>query len=38
MKELVTLNRKEQMVLNQVEMGKMTGREVAEVLGLSLAR
>jgi len=24
------------MVLNQVEMGKMTGREAIEVLGLSL--
>jgi len=35
----VTLNKKEQRrlaVLNQVEMGKMTGREAGEVLGLSL--
>lgn len=39
MKEMVTLNRKEQkrlVVLNQVEMGKMTGGEVGGVLGLSL--
>jgi hypothetical protein len=39
MKEMVTLNRKEQkrlMVLNQVEVGWMRGREAAEVLGLSL--
>ena len=39
MKEMVTLNRKEQkrlMVLNQVEAGRIIGREVAEVLGLSL--
>jgi len=39
MKEMVTLNRKEQMrlmVLNQVEAGKITGREAAEVSGLSL--
>ena len=39
MKEMVTLNRKEQsrlMVLNQVGMGKIVGREAAEVLGLSL--
>jgi len=38
MKEMLTLSRKEQkrlMVLNQVEMGKMTGREAVEVLGLS---
>ena len=37
--ELVTLNKKEQkrlMVLNQVEMGKIIGREASEVLGLSL--
>jgi len=37
MKEIVTLNRKEQkrlVVLNQVEMGKMAGREAAELLGL----
>jgi len=36
---MVTLNRKEQkrlMVLNQVEVGWMRGREAAEVLGLSL--
>jgi hypothetical protein len=35
MKEMVTLNRKEQrrlMVLNQVETGKMIGREAVEVL------
>jgi transposase len=39
MEERVTLNQKEQgrvMVLNQVEMGKMTGGEASEVLGLSL--
>jgi len=39
MKEMVTLNRREQkrlVVLNQVEKGKMIGREAAEVLGLSL--
>jgi len=39
MEELVILNKKEQkrlMVLNQVEMGKIIGREAAEVLGLSL--
>jgi transposase len=39
MKERVTLNKKEQrrlMVLNQVEMGKMTSREAAEVLNISL--
>jgi transposase len=39
MKEVVTLNRKEQrrlVVLNQVETGKMIGREAAEVLDLSL--
>ena len=39
MKEMVTLNREEQkrlMVLNQVDAGRMIGREVAEVLGLSL--
>ena len=39
MKEMVTLNRKEQrrlIVLNQVETGKVIGREAAEVLGLSL--
>jgi len=39
MKEMVTLNRKEQrrlMVLNEVETGKMTSREAAELLGLSL--
>lgn len=39
MKELVILNKKEQkrlMVLNQVVMGKIVGREAAEVLGLSL--
>jgi hypothetical protein len=36
---MVTLNRKEQrrlVVLNQVERGKMTGREASEVLDLSL--
>jgi len=39
MKEMVILNKKEQrrlVVLNQAETGKMTGREAAEVLGLSL--
>ncbi len=39
MKEMVTLNRKEQrrlVVLNQVETGKMIGREAAEVIDLSL--
>ena len=39
MKERVTLNKKEQrrlMVLNGVEVGKVTAREAAEVLGLSL--
>jgi transposase len=39
MKEMVTLSKKEQkrlMVLNQVEVSKMIGREAAEVLGLSL--
>ena len=39
MKEMVTLNRREQkrlVVLNQVEEGKMIGREAAELLGLSL--
>ena len=39
MKEMVTLNRKEQrrlVVLNQVETGKMTGRDADEILGLSL--
>jgi len=39
MEELVILNKKEQrrlLVLNQVEMGKVIGREAAEVLALSL--
>ncbi|MBA7692854.1 hypothetical protein ES703_101426 [subsurface metagenome] len=39
MKEIVTLNRKEQrrlVVLNEVETSKMIGREAAEVIGLSL--
>ena len=39
MKEVVTLNKKEQrrlVVLNQVERGQVRGKEVAEVLGLSL--
>lgn len=39
MKEMVTLNKKEQrrlVVLNQVEIGKMPGRQAAEVLGFSL--
>ena len=39
MKEMVTLNRKEQrrlVVLNQVEVGKVTGKGAAEVLDLSL--
>jgi hypothetical protein len=39
MKEMVILNKKEQkrlVVLNQVERGKMIGREVSEVLYLSL--
>ena len=40
MKEMVTLSKKEQkrlIVLNQVEMGKVIGREASEVLDLSLA-
>jgi len=39
MKEMVILNKKEQrrlVVLNQVEVGKMVGREAAELLDLSL--
>ena len=39
MKEIVTLNRREQrrlVVLNQVEGGRIIGREASEVLGLSL--
>ncbi len=39
MKEMVTLSRKEQrrlVVLNQVDRGEMIGRQVAEVLALSL--
>ena len=39
MKEMVILNKKEQerlVVLNQVEMGKMIGKEAAELLNLSL--
>jgi transposase len=39
MKEMVILNKKEQMrlaVLNEVERGKMSGREAAELLDLSL--
>jgi predicted HTH domain antitoxin len=39
MKEIVTLNRKEQrrlMGLNGVEVGRISAREAAEVLGLSL--
>jgi len=39
MKEMVTLNRKEQrrlVVLNEVELGKMIGREAGELLDLSL--
>ena len=39
MKEMVTLTKKEQrrlMVLNGVEMGRITTREASEVLGLSL--
>lgn len=39
MKEMVTLSKKEQrrlVVLNQVERGRMVGREAAEVLDLSL--
>jgi transposase len=39
MKEMVTLTKKEQrrlMVLNGIEIGRITGREAAEVLGLSL--
>ena len=39
MKEMVILNRKEQrrlVVLNQVETGKMIGREASEVVDLSL--
>jgi hypothetical protein len=38
MKEMVILNKKEQrrlVVLNQVEVGKTTGREASEVLYLS---
>jgi len=40
MKEMVILNKKEQRrlaVLNEVERGKMIGREAAELLDLSLA-
>jgi hypothetical protein len=39
MKEMVILNKKEQrrlVVLNQVEVGKTTGREASEVLDFSL--
>jgi transposase len=39
MKEKVTLNKQEQsrlMVLNGIEIGRITAREAAEVLGLSL--
>ena len=39
MEGLVTLNKREQkrlMVLNEVEKGKLRGREAAEVLALSL--
>jgi len=39
MKEMVTLNRKEQrrlVILNQVEVGQMLGKEAAEVIALSL--
>ena len=39
MKEMVTLNKKEQrrlVVLNQVDRGEMIGKQVAEVLDLSL--
>lgn len=39
MKEMVTLNRKEQrrlMVLNKVDKGELTGRQAAELLELSL--
>jgi len=39
MKEMVTLNKNEHrrlVVLNQVEKGKMIGKEVAEILGLPL--
>jgi predicted HTH domain antitoxin len=39
MKEKVTLTKKEQsrlMVLNGVEVGRISAREAAEVLGLSL--
>ena len=39
MKEMVTLNKKEQrklVILNQVEMGKMIGKEAVELLDLSL--
>ena len=41
MKEEVTLSKKEQkrlVVLNQVEKGKMLGKEAAEILDLSLGR
>ena len=39
MKEMVTLNRKEQrrlVVLNGIEIGRITAVEAAQVLGLSL--
>jgi len=39
MKEMVTLSKKEQsrlMVLNGIEIGRVTAREASEVLGLSL--
>jgi alkylated DNA nucleotide flippase Atl1 len=39
MKEMVTLSKKEQsrlIVLNGIEMGRVTAREASKVLGLSL--
>ena len=36
MKEMVTLRQKRLMVLNGIETGRVTAREAAEVLGLSL--
>jgi len=39
MKERVTLNKKEQtrlVVLNQIKRGEMTGKEIAQILDLSL--
>jgi transposase len=39
MKERVTLNKKEQtrlVVLNQIKRGEMTGKEIAQILDLSI--